>query len=47
MRGWEEMPEDHAIAASIDEFAAMFLTGEPTAFMRPFIERNKGAGNDG
>jgi enoyl-CoA hydratase/carnithine racemase len=42
MRGWEEMPEPGAIAASIDEFAAMYRTGEPAAFMRPFIERKKG-----
>jgi len=42
MRGWEEMPEAQAIAASIDEFAAMFPTGEPAEFMRPFTERKKG-----
>ena len=41
MRGWEEMTEADAIAASIDEFAAMFPTGEPAALMRPFIERKK------
>jgi enoyl-CoA hydratase len=39
MRGWEEMPEAEAIAASIDEFAGMFATGEPAEFMRPFTER--------
>ncbi len=43
MRGWEEMPEGQAIAASIDEFAAMYRTGEPAAFMRPFLDRKKGA----
>ena len=42
MRGWEELPEAQAIAASIDEFAAMFPTGEPAEFMRPFTERKKG-----
>ena len=42
MRGWEELPEGQAIAASIDEFAAMFPTGEPAEFMRPFVERKKG-----
>jgi enoyl-CoA hydratase/carnithine racemase len=42
MRCWEEMPEPGAIAASIDEFAAMYRTGEPAAFMRHFIERKKG-----
>jgi enoyl-CoA hydratase len=41
MRGWEEMSEADAIAASIDEFAAMFPTGEPAQFMRPFAERKK------
>ena len=46
MRGWEEMAEPDAIAASIDEFAAIYRTGEPTEFMRPFIERKKGAGDD-
>jgi len=43
MRGWEEMPEDEAIAASIEEFAGAFPTGEPAAFMRPFVERKKGS----
>ena len=43
IRGWEEMPETEAIAASIDEFAAIYRTGEPAAFMRPFLERKKGA----
>jgi enoyl-CoA hydratase/carnithine racemase len=47
MRGWEEMPEGDAIAASIDEFAAICRTGEPAAFMRPFVERKKGKSNDG
>ena len=42
MRGWEELPEAQAIAASIDEFSAMFPTGEPARFMRPFTERRKG-----
>ena len=42
MRGWEELPEAEAIAASIGEFAAMFPTGEPAEFMRPFTERRKG-----
>ena len=42
MRGWEERPEPDAIAASIDEFAAMFPTGEPAELMRPFTERKKG-----
>jgi enoyl-CoA hydratase/carnithine racemase len=42
MRGWEETPEAPAIAASIDEFAAIFPTGEPARFMRPFTERRKG-----
>jgi enoyl-CoA hydratase/carnithine racemase len=41
MRGWEDLPEAEAIAASIDEFAGMFPTGEPAEFMRPFIERKK------
>ncbi len=41
MRGWEKMAEGDAITASIDEFAAMFPTGEPAALMRPFIERKK------
>ncbi len=47
MRGWEEMSEGDAIAASIDEFAVMFQNGEPAAFMRPFTERKKGKSNDG
>jgi enoyl-CoA hydratase/carnithine racemase len=47
MRGWEELPETEAIAASIDEFAAIYRTGEPAQFMRSFFERKKGAGNDG
>jgi enoyl-CoA hydratase/carnithine racemase len=47
MRGWEEMPEGQAIAASIDEFAAMFPTGEPAQFMQSFTEGKKRAGNDG
>jgi enoyl-CoA hydratase/carnithine racemase len=42
MRGWEELPESQAIARSIDEFAAMFPTGEPAEYMRPFLERKKG-----
>jgi len=42
MRGWEEMTEAEAIASSIGEFAAMFPTGEPAEFMRPFVERKKG-----
>jgi enoyl-CoA hydratase/carnithine racemase len=42
MQGWEELPEGQAIAASIDEFSAMFPTGEPAQLMRPFIERKKG-----
>jgi enoyl-CoA hydratase/carnithine racemase len=42
MRGWEELAEADAIAASIDEFASMFPTGEPAAFMRPFTERKMG-----
>ncbi|HUF86594.1 MAG TPA: enoyl-CoA hydratase-related protein [Thermohalobaculum sp.] len=42
MRGWETLPEADAIALSIDEFAAMFPTGEPAAYMRPFLERRKG-----
>ena len=47
MRSWEEMPEGEAIAASIDAFARAFPTGEPAQFMRSFVERKKGAGNDG
>ncbi len=47
MRGWEEMPEAEAIAASIEEFAGAFPSGEPAEFMRSFIEREGGAGNDG
>ena len=47
MRGWEEMPEGQAIAASIEEFAGAFPTGEPAEFMRSFTERKKRAGNDG
>jgi len=42
MRGWEALPEAEAVAASIDEFAAIFATGEPAQFMRPFTERQKG-----
>ncbi len=45
MRGWEELAEPDAIAASIDEFAGAFRTGEPAELMRPFVERKKGAGN--
>lgn len=41
MRGWETMPEAKAVARSIDEFAAMFSTDEPAAYMRPFLERKK------
>ena len=41
MRGWEEKPEADAIAYSIDEFAAMFPTGEPMRFMQPFVQRKK------
>ncbi|MFQ5565373.1 MAG: enoyl-CoA hydratase-related protein [Paracoccaceae bacterium] len=44
MRGWEEMAESDAVAASIDAFAGAFATGEPAAFIRPFRERKKGAG---
>jgi len=47
MRGWEELPEGEAIEASIDEFAAMFASGEPAEFMRSFTERKKRTGNDG
>lgn len=47
MRGWEALAEPDAIAASIDEFAGAFRTGEPAAFMRSFVEREKGAGNGG
>ena len=47
MRGWEALAEPDAIAASIDEFAAMFPTGEPAEFIRRFVERKKGAGHDG
>jgi enoyl-CoA hydratase len=42
MRGWEELPETEATARSIDEFAAMFPTGEPAEYMRPFLDRRKG-----
>ena len=42
LRGWEELPAPEAIANSIDEFAAMFPTGEPAAYMRPFLDRKKG-----
>ncbi|MHA1529888.1 MAG: enoyl-CoA hydratase-related protein [Alphaproteobacteria bacterium] len=45
--GWEEMAEPDAIQASIDEFAGAFRTGEPAVFMRSFVERKRGAGNDG
>lgn len=41
MRRWEEMPERQALAASIDEFAGAFRTGEPAEMMRPFIERKR------
>ncbi len=41
MRGWETLPQPEAIALSVDEFAAMFATGEPAAYMRPFLERKK------
>jgi len=41
MRGWEELPEAEAIARSIDEFAAMYDTGEPAAYMKPFLDRKK------
>lgn len=41
MRGWETLPEPEAVARSIDEFAAMFTTDEPAAYMRPFLERKK------
>lgn len=39
MRGWESLPEAEAVALSIDEFAAMYETDEPAAYMRPFLER--------
>jgi enoyl-CoA hydratase/carnithine racemase len=42
MRGWEELPEAEATANSVDEFAAIFATGEPAEYMRPFLERKKG-----
>ncbi len=42
MRAWETLPEPDAVALSVDEFAAMFPTGEPAAYMRPFLERKKG-----
>ncbi|HSF96774.1 MAG TPA: enoyl-CoA hydratase [Thermohalobaculum sp.] len=41
MRGWADLPEDAAVALSIDEFAAMFPTGEPAAYMKPFLDRKK------
>jgi enoyl-CoA hydratase/carnithine racemase len=41
MRGWAELPEPEAIALSIDEFAAMFPTGEPAEYMKPFLDRKK------
>jgi enoyl-CoA hydratase/carnithine racemase len=47
IRGWEELPEGKAIAASIDQFAAIYRTGEPAEFLRSFVERKKGAGHDG
>jgi enoyl-CoA hydratase/carnithine racemase len=42
MRCWEGLAEDKAIAASIDEFAGMFETGEPEQFMTPILARKKG-----
>jgi len=42
MSGWEELPEAEATTNSIDEFAAMFPTGEPADYMRPFLESKKG-----
>lgn len=42
MRGWETLPEAEAIARSIDTFAEIFPTGEPAAYIRPFLERMRG-----
>ncbi len=41
LRGWETLAEPDAIRLSIDEFAAMFPTGEPAAYIRPILERKK------
>jgi enoyl-CoA hydratase len=46
MRGWEELPEHGAIAASIDEFAASFPSGEPAEFMQSMMRNKKGNTRD-
>jgi enoyl-CoA hydratase/carnithine racemase len=41
IRSWEDMPLRAAIEAGIDSFAAAVRSGEPSAAMRNFLERQK------
>lgn len=41
LREWEGPGLDAAIAASIDEFAAAFATGEPQRYMGEFLRRRQ------
>lgn len=41
LRQWEDQPVTEAALASVAEFGAAFTTGEPQAYMRPFLERGR------
>ncbi|GLZ47824.1 enoyl-CoA dehydratase [Actinomycetospora sp. NBRC 106375] len=41
LREWEEQTPSAAAVASVAEFGAAFATGEPQAFMRRFLERER------
>ncbi|MCA0239950.1 MAG: enoyl-CoA hydratase/isomerase family protein [Proteobacteria bacterium] len=41
LREWQQTDLDSAIARGVDEFAAAFATGEPAAFMAPFLANAK------
>jgi len=40
-RAYEELPFDHAVALSIDEFERAYATGEPQRLMRDYLERRR------
>jgi enoyl-CoA hydratase/carnithine racemase len=40
-RAYEELPFDHAVALSIDEFERAYATGEPQRLMRDYLERKR------
>ena len=39
LREWQQTDLDSAITRGVDEFAAAFATGEPAAFMAPFLAK--------